>query len=140
MQPTCARFMRRSRATRRSERSCCTAGSAGHLLLGGERSEPRHNGVEVVRAHLGVKLKTHRRLELAAVPAHPLRDGALDLGVGPVAQSLALAGGDIAGVRYAPRARKFRAAGAKLVGEIATAFAERRVALHTVADGGKVEA
>src|SRR5699024_4031186 len=82
------------------------------LFLWRHRAQPRHHRIEVVGRHLGVKPIAQRPGQLAAVFADALGDGALDLGVGPVAETLGFAGGDIAGVHHAPWAGEFRAAGA----------------------------
>jgi len=54
-------------------------------------------GVDIAIGHLGIIGKAHRRLELGAVLAYALGDGALDIGVAPVAQALLFARRDIAG-------------------------------------------
>src|SRR6185312_8838355 len=77
---------------------------------------------------------------LVAVLVYALGDGALDLGVGPAADALGLARGDVARHRGAPRAGEFAAAGAHGVLEIHFAVDQRGVAFHAVTDGGEIEA
>src|SRR5215471_15986445 len=91
-------------------------------------AQPGHDGIEVGRLHLGVERKAHRRLELAVVTRHAGGDGALDLVVAPVAETLGLARRDVARHRDAEPALELEAAGAG-PREVAALRAHRGVAL-----------
>ena len=60
-------------------------------LLRGYRAQIGYDGVEVVRRDGRIIVVAHGRLQLAAIAAHTLSDGALDLLVGPAADTLFLA-------------------------------------------------
>src|SRR6266581_1166380 len=107
---------------------------------GGDRAQVDHDRIEIIRSERRIITVAHRRLQLTAVAADAFGDRALDLIVGPAADALFLARGDIARNRDAPRPGKFEAASAEPGRELAPARTHGCVALHAVRDGDKVEA
>src|SRR5450759_5066039 len=99
------------------------------LLLRRHRMQPGDQVVEVAVGHVGVVAKAHRRLEVVAVLVDTGGDHRLDLGVGPGADALGLARGDIARHRLAPGPRKLEAAGTELGRKFAPTRSHRRMAV-----------
>src|SRR5271166_137967 len=85
-------------------------GEACGLLYRRHRAQIGHDGVEVGRSDRGVVMEAHRRLEVLALPVDAGGDGFLDLAVGPSADALGLARGDVARRRHAPGAGEIEAA------------------------------
>src|SRR5262249_47308772 len=108
-------------------------------FLRGHCAQIGHDGVEVVRRDGRIIVVAHGRLEPAAVATDPLRNGPLDVVIGPGADTLLLARSDVARDRNAPRSREFKAAGPEAGGEIAPVGSHRRVTFHAVCNGGEVE-
>src|SRR3981081_1903437 len=111
------------------------------LLLRRHRAQIGHDSINVAVGHLGVIGKAHRRLELGAVLADALGDGALDVRIAPIAEALLLARRDVARDRYAPRTLELAPTLADGILEIdaRSGRPERRVAFHAMADGREIE-
>jgi hypothetical protein len=86
----------------------------GPSLLWRHGAQIGDDGAEVGIGHAGIPLKTHGRLEVAAVLADSLGDGPLDFGVAPRACALLPVRRDIAGDRFSKRAVKRLTAPAKI--------------------------
>src|SRR5262245_49897239 len=91
--------------------------SEGSLLRrhGPQISDDR---VQVGRRHSGIIAITHRRLQLGAVLAEALRDRALDVLVGPGANTFLLVRRDVARHRHAPRSFQLEPALAEIIVEV----------------------